>query len=404
MRTGLAAAAVALAVAGVAANPDAIRSLKVRGTLLEVGRAVGEAFGSSIRAKLDGAGYQSLWSFVTTTEKGKDAFARMWRAVNSSGRFAPFLDEVRGMADGANVTFERALMMQMGDELELLSGQHVDHCTDVVAPAATGEGSFAPVPAGAAVSGVLAHNEDGGRVNFGLTYLLDADVSADGQVPAHGFTAYCYPGQLPTGAFGFTRHGTVLTTNGLFPLRVDVDAVPRHFVSRLAMAQPSARHVIDLLTSTRLACGFSANVAQAGAPGTMWNVETATGGEFSVLEVSAAEPVERNWAFHMNEYLRLDTPQSPDASSSHRLARADAMPAPASVGRVLDILGDRADRSYPIYRDGAPPDEYATLATVTFEIFNGTSEAGGRAWLQLNDPKSCQPLVEWTLPRPRPGR
>ena len=167
------------------------------------------------------------------------------------------------------------------------------------------------------------------------------------------------------------------------------------------MAQPSARHVVELLKRTRLACGFSANVAQAGAPGTMWNVETATGGDYSVLEVSAAEPLSHNWAFHMNEYLRLDTPQAPDASSAHRLSRAEAMPAPKSVGSVLDILGDRADAQYPIYRNGAPPDEYATLATVTFEIFNGTSAAGGRAWLQLNDPKSCRPLMEWALPRPQ---
>jgi hypothetical protein len=384
------------------ANPDALKSVRVRGTLYDVGNAVGSAFATSIRAKLAGEGYQALWTYIQTPP-GSVQFADMRNAVNSSAEFRPFLEEVRGLADGANISYDKALMMQMGDELENLSGDHVDHCTDVLAPTATGQGTFYPAPEGVEIAGVPAHNEDGGRINYGLTYLLEADV-VDATVGDHSFTAYCYPGQLPTGAFGFNSFGVFFTTNGLFPKVIDSKAVPRHFVSRKALASPTTGSVIELLERTRVACGFSLNLGSTAEHHRLWNIETAAGDDFSVLEVSkhlsAADPSVPDYSFHMNEFLRLEAAQTPDPSSAHRLARAEAMAAPTDVASVLDILGDTTDPSYPIYRTGAPPDEYATLATATFELFNTTtaSGAGGRMWIQLNNPKECKPLIMRELP------
>lgn len=388
----------------VGANPDALKSIQVRGSLYDIGHAVGAAFATSIQAKLAGAGYKALWEYIQAPP-GSNQFANMTRAIETSIEFRPYLEEVRGLADGANISYERALMMQMGDELENLSGDHVDHCTDVLAPTATGEGSFAPAPAGVEVSGVLGHNEDGGRINYGLTYLLDAEV-VDATVEDHSFTAYCYPGQLPTGAFGFNSMGVFFSTNGLFPKGIDATAVPRHFVSRRALALPNTTAVLSLLERTRVACGFSLNLGSTATPARLWNIETAAGGLYSALEVSkhlsTTAPSVSDYSFHMNEFLRLEAAQTPDPSSTHRLARAEAMAAPTTVLRVLDILGDTADPTYPIYRTGTPPDEYATLATATFEMFNATTAAGsgGRLWIQLNNPKECKPLVLRDLPGP----
>lgn len=376
--------AAVLAIAAVRCDhPNVLPMLYAQGSLYQVGSAVGEQFGPQIRTKIASPGVQSLLSFVQTPQ-GAAAYASMRAAVVSSPQFSPFLDELAGMADYAGVLPETLLVMQMADELGTLSGVHEDHCSDILLPHSING------------SGILAHNEDGGVVNYGLTYLVSASVEASSGAPAHSFTAYCYPGELPVGAFAFTSTGLVLTTNGLFPDSVNTSAIPRQFIGRYLLTLATPTDVLDFVTNASIAEGFSLNMAWTRDPSRQWNVELGSGGQFSVLQVPRGSV-----SFHFNEYLRLDVPQQPDPSSEHRMTRALQLPTPTSVSTAWRILGDTLDPVYPIYRNGTAPDQYATLATATF-VISADPARDSQLLIQLNNPISATPLV--TLPIVAPAR
>ena len=58
------------------------------------------------------------------------------------------------------------------------------------------------------------------------------------------------------------------------------------------------------------------------------------------------------------------------------------VPVPGDIAAVSVILGDSGNHTYPIYRPGTPPDAYATVMTVVFEVLRNehvrTSPQGTR--------------------------
>jgi len=223
------------------------------------------------------------------TQDGKKAIESLRSAVEASSVYGRYLDEVRGLAQGANVSLDDAFLMQCGDELENLMRIHVPHCSDVANPEIGG-------------GGLMAHNEDAGVSSFDwrtgapLTYLVNArettpanEMRVDGNDSATGFTALCYPGQLPTGAFGFNTRGLFLSLNGLFPEFVNVTGIPRHFVHRHLLTAPTVDDLIRRLKDVDVACGFSINVASVSEPGRIVNMEVATGRAWSVMELRRGE-------------------------------------------------------------------------------------------------------------------
>ena len=69
------------------------------------------------------------------------------------------------------------------------------------------------------------------------------------------------------------------------------------------------------------------------------------------------------WAAFISRYLHSDVDQYDDPSSDHRLARVKQLPAPTNSTDILSILGDTADKQYPIFRTATPPDTAATITT-----------------------------------------
>jgi len=89
-------------------------------------------------------------------------------------------------------------------------------------------------------------------------------------------------------------------------------------------------------------------------------------------------------SFH-DRYLHSDPPQYVDPSSEHRLARVKELPRPNDTVDLLTILGDTHDPQYPIYRNGAPPDTAATIATGTVPVIYSSSIVGSQQFVHLVD-------------------
>merc|ERR1712232_1508292 len=84
------------------------------------------------------------------------------------------------------------------------SKSDIDHCSDAMHAGPN--------------STFLAHNEDGAKLNFNTSYFVTATVlDADGEVITR-FTAFAYPGVLPSSAFGFNSFGLAFTDNALHPV------------------------------------------------------------------------------------------------------------------------------------------------------------------------------------------
>lgn len=75
-----------------------------------------------------------------------------------------------------------------------------------------------------------------------------------------------------------------------------------------------------------------------------------------------------DYTFHFNIYLRLNVPQHVGASSVARMKAAKSLPIPQDTDSIFRILGDTSNSSYPIYRNGNPPDGIATLTTAVFKV------------------------------------
>ena len=65
----------------------------------------------------------------------------------------------------------------------------------------------------------------------------------------------------------------------------------------------------------------------------------------------------------LGRYLHLNVSQFSDPSSLHRLARVKELPTPLTPEEVQGILGDTADKEYPIFRTDTASDHVDTLCT-----------------------------------------
>lgn len=173
------------------------------------------------------------------------------------------------------------------------AAHRVDDCTDLVRfPAA-------------------AHNEDGGASDAGQMMLVDVKIDG-GQ-----FIAFCYPGDLPTGAFGWNSNHIGFTLNYVAPYTADIKGMGRGFISRDLLAASSlADATARVTTRTPQATGHNYQLYDFEA-GRALAIETAPFGKSSIVNLTNRSEL----YYHTNIYHRLDVTQPLDPSSTHREVR-----------------------------------------------------------------------------------
>jgi hypothetical protein len=260
--------------------------------------------------------------------------------------FAGYVAELEGMAQGAERPFEEFFLVNLRGELGglmALRRPESEGCTDCLV--------LTPQTA------LIGHSEDGSPAALGDLFLARVQVDEN---PA--FTALCYPGFLPGNAFGFNATGIMHTADAVSPRRVRV-GLARHFIARSLLDARSAADAIQRVTVPGRAGGFTYNVGSLSER-CVFSVEVSPG-RHHVHEV-------QGHYVHTNHYLHLGgVAQGISASSRARLARARALcqaTPPSSATHVLALLGDQADRNYPIYRRAILPDRSATLCSALFDL------------------------------------
>ncbi|XP_078619725.1 beta-alanyl-dopamine/carcinine hydrolase-like [Branchiostoma floridae x Branchiostoma japonicum] len=356
-----------------------VRILHVRGTHREVGLQVGRTFRRQIGEFLQK--YVNfgklLLPFFGTTE-GRHVYEGYLQVAQSV--YPQYMEEVQGMAEGAEVSFEHLFLLHCRPEMLLMlksKQKNIDEtsgCTSVFL-------NFRNGPR------ILAHNEDGDANIQTCAYVIAANIAPyqlpNGDVlPEENFTAYCYPGVLPGVAYAYNSHGVCFSTNALLAKTLKCDRIVRHFMNRALLTASSVEHAVDMLRNTPVgvAMGFGSNLATLhDDSGRMYSVECAPvdGESGTLVSVRGIEAVEKGFVghyYHYNMYDHLDIPQWLTPSSLHRKSRADEMDPAKTVQDVLNFLGDTEDPEYPVYRNGTMKDEVITATTAVFDLEAGVLE------------------------------
>ncbi len=322
----------------------ALKQFEFSGSHYDIGVALGRLSADSIRNVIPGMerviALRKLWL-------GSDRLKQIESAARSA--FPDYMQEMEGIADGADVPFQDILIWNCRGDLPTESepaSEGALGCTTVMSGRETGDIE-------------IAHNEDGHKWLKGLCHLVTLAPENAPRV-----TSFYYPGLISGHNFGFNEFGLVQTVNNIRP--GDQKAgLPRHIISRASLACRSMEEALALFARTDRASGFHYALAQRGDD-RLLSVEAPASG-CVVREVTGRSAHANHLVF--SEFDTL--PQDVTPSSRFRQEKAEQILSANGAGDCtgLSILGNTENSDHPICLKRTDTEETSyTLATARFGI------------------------------------
>ena len=296
-RTRAALLIPALALACVAAigtsrPPDPGRSAPKRELkvlhLSGTARERGVQHGTQLRSEI--AAIVGLWKQDLQKSTGTDADVLI-KAFLGQTDFTPaikkwtpdLLDEVRGIADGAEQPYETMFAFQLVDELWVFADKGgAEHCTSL----------------GVARSGThpayVAQNMDLETFRDGFQAVLH--IAASASAPEQ----FVFTSAGPIGLNGVNSRSIAITCNTLMELAASHDGLPVAFIVRGALAQAAAEDAVAFLKGVKHASGQNYIV---GAGDRVFDSEASAWGRWS----SSGRPATAVWCITRTTRSRTTT-------------------------------------------------------------------------------------------------
>ncbi len=313
------------------------------GSHAEIGFSIGRRFAQDIRnAVADNETLQQTFLPFHRSPEGKNLYGRLLALHRKE--YPDYVAEIDGIARGAEIPFEQLFILNMRGEYRTYADTSIDQGCSTLSLIDDNHALF-------------GHNEDGSLFYKDKMYVVEARVSGK---PT--FTAFSYPGFLCGNAFGFNSEGICFCNNDVIPDALEI-GLGRHFLARSLFDAATIEEAINSVTPGGRASGFNYTIGSVKERRIV-NVEVSPH-RHHVADI-------RGTHYRANHYLDLDTiQQTVGASSRARVQRAGSLleaQKPEGVSGLLRILGDRKDPDYPIFRNGRPPDDIATLAISIFDL------------------------------------
>jgi isopenicillin-N N-acyltransferase like protein len=250
--------------------------IRVAGSHREIGRQIGEACRDKV--------HHSIASAHDLLDKAYDTLQLSWSsAIIQAQKYMPFaqerypryVEEMVGMAEGANVDYEDLSMLN-GMEAVTMDALHLTKCTSLgVNQERSANGHV-----------MLAHNEDWVPEDEPDVFILH--VTPDDEPP---FLAMTYGGLLPN--IGMNAYGIAQACDSVYPSDCRI-GIPRLVASRAVLAEKTPSEAIRHMLAPHRAAGY--NHLMAHESGEIYNVEVSAR-RFAVLYA-------HNGAIaHTNHYL-----------------------------------------------------------------------------------------------------
>lgn len=253
--------------------------VRVSGTHREIGRQVGEACREQVRRNI-GNGRQLIESsegFLELDWAGAQIQAHKYLPF-AQERYPQYVDELLGMAEGANVGFDDLVVLN-AMEAVIIDALHLTKCTSMaVSNDITADGHV-----------LVAHNEDWLPEDEDDVFLIDA--SPEDEPP---FLAMTYGGLLPN--IGFNADGVAQCCDTVYPNDCRI-GIPRVFVSRAVLAARTPRDAISRALVSHRAAGYNHLIAHES--GEIYNLEVSAK-KFALLYA------QEGYLAHTNFYLEAN--------------------------------------------------------------------------------------------------
>jgi isopenicillin-N N-acyltransferase like protein len=259
-----------------------ILCVRVAGSHREIGRQIGEACPDQIRHSILNARnlITNAYSDLQLTWEGARTQARKYLPF-AQERFPQYVDEIMGMAEGAEVSFDDVMVVN-AMEAVTMDALHLTKCTSMaVNEDRTADGHV-----------LIVHNEDWLPEDEQDVYLVHA--SPEGEPT---FLAMTYGGLLPN--IGFNEKGIAQCCDSVYPTDSRI-GIPRVIVSRAILAANDLDEAIRGALIPHRAAGYNHLIAHES--GELYSVEVSAR-RFAVLYG------EDGFLAHTNHYLDYNMQQ-----------------------------------------------------------------------------------------------
>jgi len=250
--------------------------VEVSGTFREMGRQVGEAMRAQVQHSIANAHGLIEQSYATLglTWEGAQIQSRKYLPF-AEERYPQYVDEMRGIADGANVAFDDVVVLNVMEAVTM-DALHLTRCTSfAVNERLTADGHV-----------LAAHNEDWVPEDENDVYVISA--RPDDEPP---FLAMTYGGLLPN--VGFNAYGIAQFIDSVYPNDSRI-GIPRLVVARAVLASRRISGAIGRTLISRRAAGY--NHLLIHESGEMYSVEVSAR-KFDILHGTDG------YIVHTNHYL-----------------------------------------------------------------------------------------------------
>lgn len=250
--------------------------VEVYGTHREMGCQIGEAQRQQVQHSIENAHLliEQSYSMLELTWEGATIQSRKYLPF-AEERYPQYVDEMRGIADGANVTFGDVMTLN-AIEAVTMDALHLTRCT-----------SFAVNEERTADGHVLAaHNEDWIPEDENDIYVISAKPREEPP-----FLAMTYGGLLAN--VGFNAYGIAQLIDSVYPNDSRI-GIPRLVVSRAVLASKRLSGAIGRTLITHRAAGY--NHLLVHDSGEIYSVEVSSR-KFDILHGTDGYMV------HTNHYL-----------------------------------------------------------------------------------------------------
>jgi hypothetical protein len=252
--------------------------------------------------------------------------------------FPQYIEEVRGYADGADVSFRDLWVINSADHQTM----QFETCTDLFLKTDK--------------ELILWHNEDFNDINSDHSYFLHLKMDNGVEIFSHA-----YPGALPGTSFALNSNGMCFTCNTL-PNPEKTVGVSRKILDRWMLESPSINETLKRIQFFPRCGVFSYNLASLDTHCGL-NIETTETGIYAT-EVS-------DYFYHTNHYLNrdfMDVPVHPTSTSEIRYNRLKELVPPVSntPRETLKILSD--PKVLSVAREIYPGWSTRSFATVIYHL------------------------------------
>lgn len=308
--------------------------LEIKGTYYEVGRGIGEMFRGKIQETIEDR--QKMIPHYQLYRTKSEKYAKAGQAA-----YPHLMNELRGMADGAQVPFidlffhncPEAYDKELLIEWDREQAETEEHCTIAVSFNKNGA--------------LVGHNEDWGIESLDELYILKATIAET------TFLGLNYATSLAGTSAALNSWGLVQCINELYQ---DTNiGVPKCFVSRAILECKTLEEALTVIVNTKRASGYNHLLVWQDR---IWDIEIA-GHDIDIQKNEKMPYVHTNHCIskHMQEYQLFAT-----KNSLARFVRAKELAKSNMTFEDMKLLlSDTKNAKYPICR------ENVTIASVIIE-------------------------------------